>query len=179
MNFYTLFFTRVITPLIIISSLIYAGTTQAHNSGLSFAQLRVEDSRISATLIYSQADISALVILDKNGDGSVSLLEWAQARPNLNALAADLLILSSDDQPLTVITEADVELDQGDGIRFELSFQRPAGSKLQVKSPLLSRLASGHRQFLSIMGQHEQRHRDILSATRATAELELSPEKLH
>ena len=111
---------------------------RAHDPGLSSAEVRLGANRIMAHLTFSRPEIQSL------GD-----LEW---------MAVDAIAIALDGRTVPGRLTR-VELASSDALHLELVFDvrdvrevratSPA-SRLYVSSPLLPKLARGHRQFVSV-----------------------------
>jgi hydrogenase/urease accessory protein HupE len=121
----------------------------AHDPGLSAAALRLTDNHIVAHLTLARREIEMLVPIDADHDGSVTGEELAAARPGLQALAHNLLAISSAGQAGSAQITA-IELDQSDALHFWLQFPSLPGAQLHVTVPIIAQLARGHRQYLSV-----------------------------
>jgi len=145
--------------------------------------LRVSGETVTARLIFARADIERLIPLDADDDGTVMPEEFQSARTKLETLATNALKLAMDNQPLSAKTSV-VQIEIGDGVCFDLSYIA-RGTRLSVSSELISSLARGHRQYLTV---HDEQNRPLsermLDATHYRFELELpasaaKPETAH
>lgn len=126
-----------------------ASLALAHDPGLSTAVVKIFPDYMEAQATFARADIEALVALDVNHDGKVSAQEWQQARPILEPLLRDTLVVRGNDGT-TGMTEIGFQLDENDN--FHVAGNVPAaGAKFTLESPLLKRLPRGHRQFISVL----------------------------
>jgi hypothetical protein len=121
----------------------------AHDPGLSTAVVNVFPDSIGVEATFARADIEALAPLDANHDGKVSAAEWRQARPSLELLLRETLIVRGNNDP-TVLTEVGFQLDEKDNFHVA-GVLRAEGVKLTLESALIKRLPRGHRQFLSVL----------------------------
>jgi len=158
-------------------------TAFGHDPGLSSASLRVSGETVTARLIFARADIERLIPLDADDDGTVMPEEFQSARTKLETLATNALKLAMDNQPLSAKTSV-VQIEIGDGVCFDLSYIA-RGTRLSVSSELISSLARGHRQYLTV---HDEQNRPLsermLDATHYRFELKLpasaaKPETAH
>ena len=138
--------------LIGIISLLNIGVSQAHNPGLSFAELELGENQIIARLVFAKKNIEKL---------------------NIKELADNFLVLTIDGKRSYPIAPPTIELEQNDGIRVELRFYPINGSKLKIETHLMDRFASGHRQFLSVTDQYGNTQKSILSAKNKMVVMEL------
>jgi len=145
--------------------------------------LRVSGETVTARLIFARADIERLISLDADDDGTVMPEEFQSARTKLETLATNALKLAMDNQPLPAKTSV-VQIEIGDGVCFDLSYIA-RGTRLSVSSELISSLARGHRQYLTV---HDEQNRPLsermLDATHYRFELKLpasaaKPETAH
>ena len=127
-----------------------ASLALAHDPGLSTADREDLSGRLAAEATFARADIEALVPLDVNHDGKVSAQEWQQARPILEPLLRDTLVVRGNDGTTTGMTEIGFQLDENDNFHVA-GILRAEGAKLTVESPLIKRLPRGHRQFISVL----------------------------
>src|SRR5689334_14451119 len=91
---------RRIAPLVLVSCLalilvVAAAIAFAHDPGLSAAVLKLGKDRVDAHLTFARADVETLVAIDTDRDGKVTQAEFERAKPQLQALAADAIEVSS------------------------------------------------------------------------------------
>ena len=122
---------------------------EAHDPGLSAADVRIEASRVVANLTLARGDVETIVGIDSNHDGEISPSEFDAVRPKLEDLGASALDLRIDGRSASV-SSASVRSGESNAIHFTVSFEREAGSEVSVRSLLVARLARGHRQYVSI-----------------------------
>lgn len=132
----------------LVLGLVIPVVAQAHDPGLSRAELVVGDGRVVARLTFAGREVATLVPLDADDDGAVSPAEVAVARPTLAALGGELLVLRAGGR-LLVPRVRSVELEAGDALRWEIEFPQ-ADASVEVGLPLLGRLARGHRQYVAV-----------------------------
>ena len=111
-----------------------ASLALAHDPGLSTAAVKIFPDYMEAQATFARADIEALVALDVNHDGKVSAQEWQQARPILEPLLRETLIVRGNDDP-TGMTEIGFQLDENDNFHVA-GVLRAKGAKLTVESSL-------------------------------------------
>src|SRR5262249_49527846 len=70
----------------LMACLLSATYAQAHDPGLSVANLHLKNSVLAVDLQFAGADIGGLVPLDKNHDGRISSEEFRSALPELKLL---------------------------------------------------------------------------------------------
>ena len=142
--------------------------------------MKIFPDHMEAQATFARADIEALVALDVNHDGKVSAQEWQQARPILEPLLRDTLVVRVNDDP-TGMTEIGFQLDENDNFHVA-GIVRAEGAKFTLESPLLKRLPRGHRQFISVLSnQGTPLGEALLSAEHDTLEVntEMAEEPRH
>ncbi|MEP6663739.1 MAG: HupE/UreJ family protein [Verrucomicrobiota bacterium] len=120
----------------------------AHNPGLSTLKLQRAGDKLNAILIFSPADLEAIVPSDQKVDGTISVAALKTRKKMMEELGRTFLEVWVDGKPLQLL-ESKYVADEGDNFRFELNFSPCAGSQLRVVSKCLNVLPSGHRQFLT------------------------------
>ena len=135
--------------LILVYLIVAVAIVFAHDPGLSAAALKLNGDRVEAHLTYARADIELLAPMDADRDGAVSAAEFAQAKPQLQTLAAAAITVSANDQPVSFAVNG-VELDDSNGVHFHFSFAKPEAFTFQ--SNLIERLPRGHRQYVELIG---------------------------
>ena len=133
--------------------------------------MKLLPGRLAAEATFARADIEALIPLDVNHDGKVSSQEWQNARPILEPLLRDTLVVRGNDGT-TGMTEVGFQLDENDNFHVA-GILRAEGAKLTVESPLLKRLPRGHRQFISVLNdsRHSQLGEALLTAEHDALEV--------
>jgi len=124
---------------------LLAIAVQAHDPGLSSAELRLESGWLVAHLTFARGDIEPLVVIDADKDGRATPAEFAHAWPRLAALGLELIEARFDGAPV-VTQEVTVQLDESNAIHFRLAFPERGASRLSLRSTIIARLARGHRQ---------------------------------
>lgn len=123
----------------------------AHDPGLSAAVMKIHGNRVDAHLTYARADIELLVPVDADRDGVISATEFAQAKSQLESLAAEAIAVTANGQSVPVAVSG-VELDDSNGVHFHFSFIKPEGEPFVLQSTLIERLPRGHRQYVELIG---------------------------
>jgi len=163
---------RFRTSIAGLLGLIWTMPAAAHNPGLGVAELQVREDGLIARLTLAQRSIDAVLGIDINGDGALSSAELESARPRLSVLAADLLVIRSEGEHLTSRVVA-IDIDQKDGLNFLLAFSKPGSGRLEVSAPRIAAFARGYRQFVSVIDASGDKHTGMLSADRASLEVNL------
>lgn len=135
--------------LILVYLIVAVAIAFAHDPGLSAAALKLNGDRVEAHLTYARADVELLAPMDADRDGNVTAAEFAQARPQLESLAATAITISANNQPIPFVVNG-VELDDSNGVHFRFSFAKPEAFTFQ--SNLIERLPRGHRQYVELIG---------------------------
>ncbi len=157
---------------VFFSALLHSAPAGAHDPGLSFAELQITEQGIWVSLSFAIGDIESLVTMDADHDGVVSGTEFAAARPGLQALADGALEVRVDEHLLPPQVVA-IKLEQGDALVFQLKFPPRPGALLRVSSPLIAKLARGHRQYVSVRDKKERASSGIISGTQPTLDFRL------
>jgi hydrogenase/urease accessory protein HupE len=167
----TITLARVGSFLLVLTCFI--NTALAHDPGLSSAALRVNGKTINAHLTFSRIDVERLVWLDLDRDGKVSPQEFQSTRAQLEALGPNVLKLAMNAEALSLRTCA-IQLDPGDGVAFDLSYLARC-THLSVSSELISSLARGHRQYLTVRDEQNRTiGEQMLDAANHRVELEVA-----
>lgn len=163
-------------PYITVFAILFglAGTVHAHDPGLSVADVRITDHQIEASVTFARRDIELLITIDTNRDGSVTPAEIDAALPHLRILANSFMEISTGNRQIAVQGVA-VEIDQSDALHFEFHFPQQHGSQFIIGTPILKKLAHGHRQYVSVQDKkHSLVAERILNADNAVFELNLT-----
>ena len=144
-------FKRLPTVVLVLPTLalFLVVKVEAHDPGLSAADLRLQDSAVVANVTFARADVESVVKIDGDRDGEISPAEFGVARPKLEDLAASSLELKVDGR-LMRLSDSSVTLDESSAVHFVITFAAESGSEFSVSSLLIARLARGHRQYLSV-----------------------------
>lgn len=141
----------------------------AHDPGLSFAEMRMEDGRIVLKSSYSISDLQILGSLDIPGDSAVSLDDAFVAE--FGTLVSTQTRVSLDGQSLSA-DSVSVYRSGTDGIGASLAYRVDKPGSIVFENRLLDRMAPGHRQFLEIQNGAEDPATFLLSPQQMTALVE-------
>ncbi len=159
--------------LLLLIPLLFAAVFQvhAHDPGLSRGGVQSHAEGMTVHMIFSRKDIDALLQLDTSLDGTVSDHEISTARARLqSALAAGIELRSSG--KLLRPKSVQVEAGSSDTLNVVLFYDHPATVAMQLSVPLMTQLARGHRQYLTIQDAHNKLSAQyILDATTARISL--------
>ena len=129
--------------------LCLARWAQAHDPGLSAADIRIEDGQIAAVLTFARADIELLAVLDTDRDGQVTPGEFSTARPALEQVARRALEVRLDGEPGSAEKVA-ADWDDSNAVHFRLRYPVRPGARLTLRSGLMASLPPGHRQYMAV-----------------------------
>jgi len=104
----------------------------AHDPGLSALDVRIGDREIVAVLTLAAADARSV------GNGAA-----------FSALVRDSLELWLDGRRLPALATS-CWSDETGGVHSQITYERPGGNALVVRSSIVKRMARGHRELLSI-----------------------------
>ena len=142
--------------LVLILCFFLSKQVMAHDPGLSTAEVRVAQNGISVELALAPSDVERIVDIDSNLDQRISAAEFEQAKSRLLNIAAHDFELQSDNQQLQVIEQNASYDEQSSVVILQLKFSGPIGQQLELRSGVISLLARGHKQFVSLRGQDGQ-----------------------
>lgn len=152
----------------------HADIAHAHDPGLSTADLRMAESKIAVHLTFARRDIETLIPIDADRDGSVTTAEFDAAIPHIRILASGMIEISIDNQRVAAQLIA-VEFDQSDALHFQLNFPGETCSRLSASIPIITKLARGHRQYVSVRDEKKKIVTErILNADNPVFELDLT-----
>jgi hydrogenase/urease accessory protein HupE len=125
---------RLASRVVVGAAVALAGTAPllAHDPGLSALDIRVEQRQIVAVLSLAGAD--AAIVGGRDG---------------FSKLTHDALQLSLDGRPICP-SATSVWSDESGNLHARMLYDRPSGSRLVLRSTIVSHLARGHRELLSI-----------------------------
>ena len=125
---------RLASRVIVGAAVALAGTARllAHDPGLSVLDIRIEQRQIVAVLSLAAAD-AAIV----------------GGRDAFSKLIPDALQLSLDGRSISP-SATTIWSDDNGGLHGRMLYDRPSGSRLVLRSTIVSHLARGHRELLSI-----------------------------
>jgi hydrogenase/urease accessory protein HupE len=159
--------------LVILFSLLSLQDAAAHDPGLSSLTIRQRTNSLEATLTFAVKDAVQLVELDENHDGTVSQVEFAQTRSQLEAVVSRQIVIAADGK---VAKDSSIHsrLDGNNNVEVCLNFHAIGFSSLEIESKLIASLPLGHRQHLQIQNSRgETIFERLLSAAadRATVQM--------
>ena len=143
---------KSIRAALIVLGLLAANPAWAHDPGLSIATATRAGGTLFIQLGMARSDVEFLVRRDANASGATAGTELQAALPALQALARGAFRVAAEGRALAPASPV-VNLDQANGIQFEIPFEGPATGTLTIQALLLDKLPRGHRQFLSLRDQ--------------------------
>jgi hydrogenase/urease accessory protein HupE len=160
-----------ITFLLVLSTFTLA---QAHDPGLSAAQIRLSENELSGRLTFARSDIEKLVQTDANGDGKLSSEEFAKAQPKLQALAGRAFEIRFDEQTVAA-RDVKVSVDESDAVHFDFVLPLATNYKvLNLRSNIIASLSQGHRQYFTLLNEEGQKlNEQMLDARNSAVEIDL------
>jgi len=142
-------------------ALVAVGAAEAHDPGLSRADVTLSAQGATAEITFARRDVESLVPIDRDGDGVASDVEITAARTELESLGRSLLEIGAAGPEGAV-----VQVDASDVLRFSLRF--PVSMAREIHAPILDRLPRGHRQHVTVRGAGGATEaRGLLAAGRA------------
>jgi hydrogenase/urease accessory protein HupE len=142
---------RVVGGVILAAlfSMVPLHDAAAHDPGLSSLTIRPRSSGLEATLTLAAKDAAQIAELDENHDGTVTQVEFAQARRQLDTAVAKQVLIAADGK---VAKDKSIRsrLDENNNVEVHLDFGATGFSSLEIQSNLIASLALGHRQYLQV-----------------------------
>ena len=128
----------------------------AHDPGLSTAEVRLDQNGISVELALAPSDVERIVDIDSNGDQRISVQEFEQAKSRLLTTAAEGFEVQSDSQHLTASEQNASYDEQSSVVVLRFRYSGRVGKHLELRSGMISSLARGHKQFVTLRDQDGQ-----------------------
>jgi hypothetical protein len=142
----------VVGAVVLVASMLMAGTALAHQVGLSRGVYVVRGAEVAAEVTFARGELRTLVPqLDADGDGALSEAELAGGTAALQAKVIDPVEVLGDGQAC-VGTVARARLTEEDGAVVVAGYVCPAApQELTLRAPaLLESLAYAHRHLAQI-----------------------------
>ena len=159
--------------LAILFSLLLLQDAAAHDPGLSSLTIRPRTSGLEATLTLAVKDAAQLTELDENRDGTVTPVEFARSRRQLEAAVAKKVVIAADGK-VAKDKSISSRLDENNNVDVCLDFGATAFSSLEIQSKLIASLPLGHREYLQIVNSTGQTlFERLLSATTDRATMQV------
>lgn len=130
--------------------LCYATLSNAHDPGLSSADLSLEAHHVALKVTFSLQDIEALVPMDSDGDAEVTLAEQNAAKPKIAQWLLQGLELSMDNKVVKPINEVVVNFDDKNNAQIDVQYAELPSQSLQLQVNYLNQLPKGHKEFVTL-----------------------------
>jgi hydrogenase/urease accessory protein HupE len=128
---------------------LFGANLLAHDPGFSTLNVRLHPDRVEAHLVLALLDVESFVPLDNDFNGHVSAEEFAYGRSRLTNLAGEAVLLQFD-QRTVLPAPPEASVDESNNVSFRLIFPGQATNEIRVQSAILSLVAPGHRQLLTL-----------------------------
>lgn len=130
-------------------SLVSLQDAAAHDPGLSSLTIRPRISGLEVTLTLAAKDAAQIADLDENHDGTVTQVEFARGRRQLDMAVARQVLIAADGK-IAKHKSIRSRLDENNNVEVRLHFVATVVSSLEIQSNLIASLALGHRQYLQV-----------------------------
>ena len=120
---------------------------QAHDPGLSSAQVTVGNQQIDVLLGFAQRDVESVLAADKDSADTNTSKGFAAIQ--LESIATKEFSLFWGKQR-AIPSQSTARRKDTQNIEISLRFQRPNSRQIRLVSSLFERLPLGHREFLSV-----------------------------
>jgi hydrogenase/urease accessory protein HupE len=137
------------TCVCLFSLVILAFNAEAHDPGLSSANVTIGDQQIDVLLGFAEKDVESMVAGRINPENIRPSENFAAIQREIEHLAANEFNLFWDKQR-AVPNQISARRKDGQNIEISLRFQRPNSRQVRFVSTLVERLPLGHREFLSV-----------------------------
>lgn len=131
---------RTILFLLVILS------ARAHEPGLSSADFAATSRGIDLILTFAVGDMDSMFLLDNDGDGKVTQLEFSYGKSTLARFGAAAAVVTIDGRPLQG-SEPSMRMDDLNNIEFVIRYPDQLGSNFVYRCAVFDQLPKGHRQF--------------------------------
>jgi hydrogenase/urease accessory protein HupE len=165
-----------IHKFILASAVILAGVcllavpAQAHDPGLSAADIQIDAQGLTAHLSFAGSDLASLTSQNVNKNGPASA---DAGRGDTTVEPKDLLEVSVDGVRIQGERVAS-RVDASGTVHLDIRFPLERGSVLTLRSTAIVKLARGHRQYLSVKSADGNLLAEkILDANQDTLELHI------
>jgi len=122
---------------------------QAHDPGLSRANVGLHETGLAMHMVFAWQDLVLLVPIDVEQDGTIVTEELSAVRSHLRSLISGGVEVRGAKGKYPPKT---IRIEQGSKgvITFDLNYEFSDASAIQVHIPLITQLARGHRQYLTV-----------------------------
>jgi hypothetical protein len=153
---------RVRAALALVAGLGAPAVADAHERGLSRADLRIDGARVTAALVFARPEIVELVPgADADRSGQLDEVELLSVETLLSEQVLGGIQISLGDRPCAGAVDK-IAFVEEDGLSVSAGFTCPAPvDAFTVRLPLLGRLAAGHRLLGHVVFQDMSSRPDI------------------
>ena len=127
----------------------------AHDPGLSLLEVQLFDNHLDLSLTFAQADLESVIHLDQNDDSLVSQAELDAAKADLADFLEAGINLESGQHSLKP-NQLELVSAPSNTVKALLRFKTETDSQISLTVPLISLLARGHRQHLTVINSANQ-----------------------
>ncbi len=127
----------------------------AHDPGLSLLEVQLFDNHLDLSLTFAQADLESVIHLDTNADSLVSQAELDAAKADLADFLEAGINLESGQHSLKP-NQLEFVSAPSNTVKALLRFKTETDSQISLTVPLISLLARGHRQHLTVINSANQ-----------------------
>lgn len=145
-------FSKLIAVIFLLS---YAQFSAAHDPGLSSTDLLIKAQGVDTKITFSVQDVEALVPMDSDQDAEVTVAEQEAAKPNIAKWVQQGIQLTLDGQVVQPNAGV-VNFDEQNNAQIILQYAQTPSKQLQLQANFLSKLPTGHKQFITIKNQAGQ-----------------------
>lgn len=165
---------KLFESLLTLSGLLFLTTALAHPPGLSSADITVDNGKLDAKITFALQDIEAFVPMDSDQDAEVTDSERNAAKPAVAQLIAEQFKLLVDNQAAQPSAAGEVTFDDKNNATVMLQYQVSSPASLSINSAFLSKLPSGHKQYLTVLDATGQEiGKKMLTATAPSLQVSL------
>ena len=130
-------------------SIFLTFNAQAHDPGLSSANVTVGDQQIGVLLGFAQKDVESMLAASAYPADTQTSEGFAAIQRELESLAANEFSLYWGEQR-AIPNQTSARRKDSQNIEISLRFQRSNSAQVRLVSTLIERLPLGHREFLSV-----------------------------
>jgi len=168
-------FTPILKRLVVAVIFLFClmGIARAHDPGLSAINVRLSSAQVAVHLSIARSDVENAIKLNVHNRSSIAG-GTAEPKPLMEAFGQDAIALTVDDQPLTG-RSVKIHTEESGALVFDITYDSHAGSRLKILSRVLSLLPRGHRQYVAVLDDLENKLGEkVFDAGNCELELELN-----
>ena len=125
----------------------------AHDPGLSTTEITFPAGAVELSVGFAPGDIEMLLPPEQRSSRNWSQAHFNAVRPSLRRLGNQIWEASGADGRLAA-GRIGVALASSNSVIFRLSYPRPNGERLFLRSLVMDRLPPGHRDYVSATDEH-------------------------